>query len=249
MNINIKNIPMTKILENLYIGSRFDASNLELLKAEGITHILNMTREVPNYHGEHFVYKKVEINDSPMVRVQRHFDGVALFIHEARNNGRVLVHCACGISRSTTAVIAYFIRFHNMDPETALNRIKQKRGIVWPNFGFVQDLKSYHKIVTKSGKSLPDLITKKVKPNTKNALPIKDDGQLDQKSSENQNLNSTKLEVDAVIKKAVREKSWNRNPASTTKFKMNNKIAVLGKPVLMNVAKSNTGKVRSFPTR
>ncbi|KAK6530340.1 hypothetical protein TWF694_003696 [Orbilia ellipsospora] len=53
--------------------------------------------------------------------------------------GNVLVHCEQGISRSSTAVIAYLMRFHKLTFPDALAFVKTKRQIK-PNENFKEQL-------------------------------------------------------------------------------------------------------------
>ena len=50
---------------------RFDASNPDFLRSAGITHILNVTREVPNYFPSEFIYSRVSVADSLLVKISR----------------------------------------------------------------------------------------------------------------------------------------------------------------------------------
>ena len=73
-------------------------------------------------------------------------DKASEFINQAQsNNGIILVHCQLGISRSTTCVIAYFIKYLGYTAMSALNFIKKKRTQVMPNFGFLNQLMIYEK--------------------------------------------------------------------------------------------------------
>jgi atypical dual specificity phosphatase len=53
---------------------------------------------------------------------------------------KVLVHCAAGISRSSTLVIAYLINCENMKLFDAFKHVRSKRGVIWPNTGFMKML-------------------------------------------------------------------------------------------------------------
>ena len=75
-----------------------------------------------------------------------HLEKATSFINQAQmNNGIILVHCQLGISRSTSCVIAYMIKYMGYTAMNALNFIKTKRTQVMPNFGFLSQLKTYEK--------------------------------------------------------------------------------------------------------
>ena len=49
------------------------------------------------------------------------------------NNGKVLVHCGAGISRSSTIVIGYLMEKCRLDLKTSFKICKNKRPGIWPN--------------------------------------------------------------------------------------------------------------------
>ena len=55
--------PASKIQEYLYLGSEWNASNLDELSHNGITHILNVTREIDNFFPGNFRYLNVRVYD------------------------------------------------------------------------------------------------------------------------------------------------------------------------------------------
>ena len=55
---------------------------------------------------------------------------------------RVFVHCAAGVSRSSTVVIAYFMAKYGFSFERARDMVKAKRKCVNPNNGFERQLKA-----------------------------------------------------------------------------------------------------------
>lgn len=136
-------IPLSRIDDNLYLGSIDDAFNLKKLQDLKITHILNATVEVPNFYPKSFEYHKINAQDIPSFRYLPHLDSAADFIHQATSSGKILVHCYCGISRSTTAILAYFMKHRGLSFHDGLNFIKKKRWIVCPNPGFVKQLHSF----------------------------------------------------------------------------------------------------------
>jgi protein-tyrosine phosphatase len=67
-------------------------------------------------------------------------------------NGRCLVHCVQGISRSASVVIAYVIASENKSFEEAHRYVKEKRPLIKPNDGFAQQLQEYEKLWRKRNK-------------------------------------------------------------------------------------------------
>lgn len=80
----------------------------------------------------------------------QHFSTCIDFIENAledqnKSNG-VLVHCFYGVSRSSTLVIAYLMKKYGMTYQKAFERAKSKRSLVYPNRGFVTQLKLWYKM-------------------------------------------------------------------------------------------------------
>ena len=138
-------IQITKIEPNLFLGSIEDAYDVKKLLSLNVTHVLNMATEIPNFYENTFTYKKVNGKDVTTFQMHKHFDEVADFIHEAMQKGKVFVHCYCGISRSTTAIIAYMIKYRSSDPKRVYESIRKKRWIVCPNDGFMRQLCEYYR--------------------------------------------------------------------------------------------------------
>jgi protein-tyrosine phosphatase len=58
-----------------------------------------------------------------------------------KQNRKVLVHCAAGVSRSASFVIAYIMKSRKIGFDEAYTFVKSKRPIITPNSGFVKQLK------------------------------------------------------------------------------------------------------------
>jgi len=99
-----------------------------------------------------FEYKMFPLLDKPSEDIKRFFDEASIYIHEIlSSNKKILVHCFAGKSRSTTIMIAYFIKYCKMTTEEALDVIKKKRPVVQPNLGFIKQLKDYEKSLISTG--------------------------------------------------------------------------------------------------
>ncbi|PRD21783.1 UNVERIFIED_CONTAM: Dusp4 [Trichonephila clavipes] len=67
-------------------------------------------------------------------------------------NGKVLVHCQAGISRSATICIAYLMATKRLRMEEAYKYVKSRRKIVSPNFSFMGQLLTFeNQIFSTSG--------------------------------------------------------------------------------------------------
>ncbi len=63
--------------------------------------------------------------------------------HARQNNFAIFVHCQMGKSRSATFIIAYLMKHMNMSLEVAYKKVKSSRSLVFPNLGFMRQLKDY----------------------------------------------------------------------------------------------------------
>jgi protein-tyrosine phosphatase len=93
-------------------------------------------------------YLYINIDDDPDEDIYAHFDKAVDFVrsHIAAGSS-VYVHCAAGVSRSATIVIAYLMAEHNMTLEEAYKHVKAKRSIIHPNWGFVNQLRRYEQVL------------------------------------------------------------------------------------------------------
>jgi protein-tyrosine phosphatase len=141
----VDNAVMTKIMPHLYLGNECDARNLQALEKEGIYYILNVTKAIPMPPASSkFIAKRIAVNDCPGQNLKQHFEEAFDFIDEAKNNNsKVLVHCQAGVSRSPTIVIAYMMSRLHITMNEAMERVRQQRPIIEPNFVFLNQLKDF----------------------------------------------------------------------------------------------------------
>ena len=113
--------PASKIFDFLYLGSEWNASNLEELKVNGVTHILNVTREIDNFFPAVFKYLNIREWDVKETDLLKYWDKTFQFILECVNNGgKVLVHCKMGISRSAATVVAFAMKYFSWSLDKTL---------------------------------------------------------------------------------------------------------------------------------
>ena len=142
------NLHPSKIFNWLYLGSYQNACNNNDLKDLKINYILNCAAECQNKNYPEINYFKVKINDLPNFNISLFFNKTNEFINKAKLSGKnILIHCQLGISRSTTCLIAYMIKYLGYNTISAMKYIKNKRPQIMPNFGFLQQLKDYEEII------------------------------------------------------------------------------------------------------
>ncbi|XP_077016226.1 protein phosphatase Slingshot homolog 1 isoform X2 [Tamandua tetradactyla] len=139
------------IFDHLYLGSEWNASNLEELRGSGVDYILNVTREIDNFFPGLFAYHNIRVYDEETTDLLAHWNEAYHFINKAkRNHSKCLVHCKMGVSRSASTVIAYAMKEFGWPLEKAYNYVKQKRSITRPNAGFMRQLSEYEGILDAS---------------------------------------------------------------------------------------------------
>ena len=151
--VTTPNIPISIIFENFYLGNMLSSSeylNFDLVincnHPDNKTLYDTMTIEIIHKQNSPLTILNIGIFDSITEDIFKYFDIVGSYIIiNLKQNKKVLVHCKAGISRSSTLVIAFLIKFCKMNLQRALDYVKRKRHIAQPNEGFMEQLKIYEK--------------------------------------------------------------------------------------------------------
>lgn len=131
------------IYENIFIGNYASALDKKKLFENGITHILVCANNLESLYPEEFNYKVIPLYDSEYTNITKYFQESNEFIEKGNINGKILVHCGAGMSRSVALVLAYLIKHKNLSFSESLKIIKEKRRIAKPNSGFEKQLRNY----------------------------------------------------------------------------------------------------------
>ncbi|XP_012693217.2 dual specificity protein phosphatase 4 [Clupea harengus] len=130
-----------EILPFLYLGSAYHASKKDMLDGMGISALLNVSSNCPNHFEGMYQYKCIPVEDNHKEDISSWFMEAIEFIDSVKDsNGRVLVHCQAGISRSATICLAYLMMKKRVRLEEAFEFVKQRRSIISPNFSFMGQL-------------------------------------------------------------------------------------------------------------
>ena len=139
---------ISQITDNIFIGNKEIAKDVNQLRKNGITHIVNCANELKyliKYHKEAFDWLFLPLVDCSYTgNITKHLSGAVQFIDDAVTNGhKVLIHCSAGVSRSCSITIAYLMYKENISFELALDRVIDKRSCCKPNDLFIEQLKAY----------------------------------------------------------------------------------------------------------
>lgn len=149
----------------LFLGDIHDALDVDEVRSKGITHVVSCCPErkdeIPPAGGDKekkIEYLFVDVKDHIQQDLMGFFKEVIDFIRDAiekDENNKILVHCAAGISRSATFVIAFLSDFFKIEPLFALEMVSELREKVCPNLAFLLQLKNFfdsHAKIKKDGK-------------------------------------------------------------------------------------------------
>jgi len=123
----------TYIIDNIFLGSAFNASNYNSLKQNNIGLIINMTNEISNYYINEFLYKKYGLYDNnkePIIQyLEKTFEDIIKF-QQNYPNKNILIHCFMGASRSASILTYYIHKKYNLNIDDSIIFIKNKREII-----------------------------------------------------------------------------------------------------------------------
>jgi len=131
------------ITNGLYLGDITTTQSTTGLSTAGITHVLSICHETVVQFKD-IIYKQIRVADNSTENLKSYFPETNQFIDQAiASGGVVYVHCNRGISRSATVVIAYIMWKNKLGVEGALNLVRKKREVIYPNGGFMKQLEEY----------------------------------------------------------------------------------------------------------
>lgn len=132
----------TYIIDNLYLGSSFNAASYTILKNNNINVIFNITNEITNYYPNDFIYHKYPLNDNNKDSIEEYLEEIyeTILNHQQNTPGNILVHCYMGRSRSASVIIYYIMKKLSMNVNEAMEYVLNKRLIINPTIKFSEDL-------------------------------------------------------------------------------------------------------------
>jgi len=132
---------LDEILEWLYLGNAYQAADQELLQGLGITCILNLVggRFPEEYDPDQFLM--YPLSDYGADNLERRLKPCFKFLSNVKKRGeKVLVHCAMGVNRSPTVVIAYLMEREKWTLKDAIHHVLLRRPQTRPHDKYLQQL-------------------------------------------------------------------------------------------------------------
>ncbi|XP_044466601.1 protein-tyrosine-phosphatase IBR5-like [Mangifera indica] len=138
LSLHVSAFPSEILPEFLYLGSYDNASRAELLKAQGITRVLNTVPCCQNLYKNSFTYHCLQ-DDKTL-----QFDDAIVFLEQCeKDKARVLVHCMSGKNRSPAIVIAFLMKSKGWRLPQSYQWVKERRPSVDLTQAVYQQLQEY----------------------------------------------------------------------------------------------------------
>mmetsp|Transcript_57990 Transcript_57990/g.138069 ORF Transcript_57990/g.138069 Transcript_57990/m.138069 type:complete len:198 (-) Transcript_57990:112-705(-) len=131
-----------EILPHLLLGSCADAQNLQVLRALGVTHVLNCAGATVRtgamfYKPSGIEYSEFCSEDCQGYNIMNHYSLLESLADDVKGKGgRLLAHCEAGVNRSGSLCLAYHALSTSTPLLSSAKHCKAKRGRICTNSGF-----------------------------------------------------------------------------------------------------------------
>ncbi|MBW0495894.1 hypothetical protein O181_035609 [Austropuccinia psidii MF-1] len=136
---------LNQIIPNIFIGDFSASQSITLLEKKNIRSIVSVIKHSSSSFPQ-FDYLNIPIDDNLNTNICQYFDIVTDWIQSKlilQPHFGILIHCAAGVSRSTTLLAAFLMKSKNLSPKDAISLISSKRPQVQPNDFFIYQLELY----------------------------------------------------------------------------------------------------------
>jgi protein-tyrosine phosphatase len=149
-----------QILPRLWLGNFTSSQNVNFLKQNNITVIVNCTKDLP-FQDIPGVYKyRVPVHDNlekqEIYAMSKWIEKILPVLADHYRQGRaILIHCAMGMQRSAIVTLCFLHQYFGYEPKNALIKMRTRRPIVFSpymnfrvSFFLLFGDNAYHKLVT-----------------------------------------------------------------------------------------------------
>ena len=153
---------ISKITDKIYISDEEGASDFDFLKKEQIHHILSIIPNPPKYPEEMNInIMQLDIEESLKVNIISYLKQCIQFIDNA---DKILIHCSCGVNRSSAIVIGYLMWKTHSSYDNVFEYVKQRRDCIEPSNLFIIQLHKFQNLLVNNNYNLERI---QVKPKIK----------------------------------------------------------------------------------
>ena len=145
-----------KGIDHLCIGSIGSIVNNLGLREMNITHTICVAAGVEAPKSDillelGIIHCDFGVQDKSNVDISSIFEDCFNLIESVKDaNGRVLVYCFQGKSRSVTIIAAYLMKYYGYNFISALDLIRETRPLAMPNLGFILILRQFERSLDQS---------------------------------------------------------------------------------------------------
>lgn len=159
-DINCVIPPNENNVGGIYLGNFSAAKDLQLLAKLNIFAVLTVAEELdlPYKNDSKIGHLKIMASDIENFDLSKHFQKCFEFINKYQGSTNILIHCYAGVSRSVTITIAFLMKFYGMSFKKALSLVREKRRQIYPNSGFINQLRAFEKILLWENKKVQGII-------------------------------------------------------------------------------------------
>ncbi len=133
------NIPTdaVEILPNMWLGNISAALNIDFLKSNKITCIINCTDTCPFVE---YDIKKIRIpikdngTEEEIFKMYTVLDKATTLIYELLHKYPILIHCYAGRQRSVSVVLAFLMKYARFTLQEAIDALRKKKPKIGINF-------------------------------------------------------------------------------------------------------------------
>ena len=102
----------THVIDNIYLGSAYNAASFKTLKKLNIKVLMNATTEISDYYPDDFIYLRYKLYDNNKHSIKKYLEKsyADIKFHQENTSGNIMIHCFMGASRSASIVIYYLMR-------------------------------------------------------------------------------------------------------------------------------------------
>lgn len=131
-------IDAVEILPNMWLGNIYAALNVEFLKDNKISCIINCTDSCP--FTEDITCKKIRIpikdngKEEEIHKMYTVLDKATTLVYDLLHKHRILIHCYAGKQRSVAVVLAFLMKYANFTLQEAIDVLRKKKSRIGINF-------------------------------------------------------------------------------------------------------------------